>query len=177
VLAATTTVAFRALFEEHVHYVWGTLRLFGVRPADLEDLSHEVFLTVHRLLPRFDTSRPVRPWLFSIAHHAALGYRRRVHHHREVFDDDHDAADDAPAADELMVRKEAMSLVHQALAHLEVERRAVLMLIDMDGCSAPEAADALSIPLNTVYSRLRRARAEFSEALERLRKKRGPRER
>lgn len=165
------------MFEEHVGYVWGTLRLFGVRPADLEDLVHEVFLTVHRLLPQYDPARPFRPWLFAIAHHAALGYRRRVHHQREVFDEEHEPADDALGADELVARKEALSQVNQALSQLDVERRAVLMLIDMDGCSAVEVAEALSIPLNTVYSRLRRARTEFSEVLGRLRQKRGSRDR
>jgi RNA polymerase sigma-70 factor (ECF subfamily) len=165
--------AFRAIFEENVAYMWATLRFLGVRPADLEDVTHEAFLTVHRLLPQFDASRPLRPWLFTIAHHAALGHRRRAHHQREVLTEPDEQVDEGPGADEVMARKQDLALVEEALACLDDDRRAVLLMVDMADHSAPEAAAALGVPLNTIYSRLRRGRDDFAQALVRLRKKRG----
>jgi RNA polymerase sigma-70 factor (ECF subfamily) len=49
-----------------------------------------------------------------------------------------------------------------------VERRAVLVLHDIDGQPAPEVGRALDIPVNTVYSRLRLARQEFKAEVERV---------
>ena len=52
-----------------------------------------------------------------------------------------------------------------ALAQVELHRRAVLILKDIDGQSIPEIAHALGIPLNTAYSRLRLARADLAGIL------------
>ena len=60
-----------------------------------------------------------------------------------------------------------------ALDDLELDRRAVLILHDIDGHSVPEIARALSIPLNTAYSRLRLAREQFKAAVKRIRLRRG----
>jgi RNA polymerase sigma-70 factor (ECF subfamily) len=56
---------------------------------------------------------------------------------------------------------------------VDVDRRAVLILHDLDEVHVPEIAQALGIPLNTAYSRLRLARAEFAAAAKRIRKTRG----
>ncbi|HEX2671205.1 MAG TPA: sigma-70 region 4 domain-containing protein [Polyangiaceae bacterium] len=46
---------------------------------------------------------------------------------------------------------------------------------EIDGCPIPEVADALGIPLNTAYSRLRLARQDFADGLRRERLRRGER--
>lgn len=63
---------------------------------------------------------------------------------------------------------EAATLVEAALDALPDERRSVLVLAEFQELTAPEIADALGVPLNTVYSRLRTARAEFDDALRRV---------
>jgi RNA polymerase sigma-70 factor (ECF subfamily) len=55
--------------------------------------------------------------------------------------------------------------VARALEQLPMEQRAVLVRHDIDGFAAPEIARELELPLNTVYSRLRLARAKFVDAL------------
>jgi RNA polymerase sigma-70 factor (ECF subfamily) len=52
------------------------------------------------------------------------------------------------------------------LDRLAEDKRMVLLLVEVEGMTAPEVAEALQLPLNTVYSRLRRARREFSAAFE-----------
>ena len=69
--------AFRALYEEHFNYVWFTLRRHGVRARDLEDLTHDVFVACARAWDRYDTDRPLRPWLHGIAFRVASDHRRR----------------------------------------------------------------------------------------------------
>jgi RNA polymerase sigma-70 factor (ECF subfamily) len=70
----------------------------------------------------------------------------------------------APQTDAVL-RNEALSRLDAALETIEVRRRAVLVLHEIEEMTAPEIARVLQIPLNTVYSRLRVARAELEAAL------------
>lgn len=161
--------SFAAIFEAEVGYVHHTLLRLGVRGADVEDVTHDVFVAVHESLPRFDPRRPLRPWLFGVAFRVASDHRRLARHRREIGDDDPDAVDAAPPADEQLAAAEIRALVLRALDTLDLDRRAALVMHDLDGCSAPEIAEALAVPLNTVYSRIRLARADFKAAVRRLR--------
>ncbi len=165
--------AFRAVFDAEAGYVWNSLRRLGVREHDLEDLSHEVFMAVHVRLGDYDPTRPLRPWLFGIAFRAASDYRRRAHHHREVIDSEIEHADRTPGADEQLATEQARRLLLDALDTLDMDRRAVVVMHDLDGCPVPEVAGVLGIPLNTAYSRLRLGREQLAAAAQRLRAKRG----
>jgi len=162
--------SFRELFEGELSYVWHTLRRLGVREADRLDLAQEVFVTVHGLQSDFDPTRPVRPWLFGIAYRIALRYRALARHGREVMGDEVDAADKAPLADEALARRQREQLVARAIGQIEIARRAVFLMSEIDGCAMPEIAETLGIPLNTGYSRLRLAREDFEAAVRRLMK-------
>ncbi len=155
----------RAIYEEELSYVWNTLRRLGIAERSIEDVAHEVFLVVHRKLGDYDPSRPIRPWLFGIAHRVASDARKRAHVSREVFDPTFDRADSGPDAEAQLALRQRRALVHRGLAALDEDQRAVVILVDIDERSAPEAAEVLGIPLNTVYSRLRRGRARLEETL------------
>jgi RNA polymerase sigma-70 factor, ECF subfamily len=145
-----------------------------VRSADLEDLTHEVFVAVHRALPGYDPARPIRPWLFGIAFRIASDHRSKARFAREELRGEAgDVADGTPPADERLAAEEARRIVIEALEDVDLHRRAVLVLHDVDGCTVPEIAHALSIPLNTAYSRLRLGRAELKAAVKRIRLRRG----
>jgi RNA polymerase sigma-70 factor (ECF subfamily) len=136
-------------------------------------LVHDVFLKIHLRSADYEPSRPLRPWLFGFAYRVAADYRRLGRHRVEVSHARPDVADSERPADERIEADEERSLVKEALESVEVDRRAVLILHDLDEVPVPEIADALGIPLNTAYSRLRLARAEFAAAAKRLRKTRG----
>jgi RNA polymerase sigma-70 factor (ECF subfamily) len=172
----SATPSFRALFEAEFAYVFHTLRRLGVREADLEDVTHDVFITIHRLLPEYDPSRPLRPWLFGVAFRVASDYRRLARHEREIPEEPRrEPVDSAPLADEQLAAEQARRLVIDALSELELDRRAVLILHDIDGHAMSQIAQALSIPLNTAYSRLRLGREQLKAAVERARRRRGER--
>lgn len=161
---------FRELFLREAGYTLATLRRLGVHPSDVEDLTQEVMLRVFRLLSEYDPTRPLRPWIFGIAHRVASEWRRHRRRHPEVptdLDDKHLAAGGADAEDALAARQ-AKSLVERALLALEIDRRAVFILHDLDGCPVPEIARTLDVPLNTAYSRLRLAREDFRAEVARL---------
>jgi RNA polymerase sigma-70 factor (ECF subfamily) len=170
---------FRDLFDAEFDFLFATLRRLGVSPRDLEDVTHEVFLRVHQHWHEYQPSRPVRPWLFVFAYRQASDYRRLARHRREVLDDPtrpaHPAEprSPAPAADELLAERERGALVEAALERVDLDRRAVLLLHDLQETPMAEVAAMLDIPLQTAYSRLRVGREELVRAARRLQQARG----
>jgi RNA polymerase sigma-70 factor, ECF subfamily len=158
-----------SIYEAEVAYVWESLRRLGVRDADLEDVAHDLFLAVRRRLPDYDPGRPLRPWLFGFAYRLASDYRRSARVRLEVVALPVDAADGRADAEEQLAAREARDLILGALAGVPLEQRAVFVMHDLDGCSIPEIADALGAPENTLYSRLRAARTQFTAAVRRVR--------
>lgn len=155
------------MFEGELRYVWNSLRYLGVRQDDLADVAHDVFLQVIRHLDQYDEERALRPWLFAFAYHAASNHRRLSRHQREVSGEGLEHTDDRSPVDEQVAAREELSLVQEALLDLPLERRAVLVMHEMDEVPIPGVAEALGIPLNTAYSRLRVARQEFRDAVTR----------
>jgi RNA polymerase sigma-70 factor (ECF subfamily) len=173
VLGASAAPSFRAIFEAEFSYVWNVLKRLGVAQRDLEDLAQQVFLQVHGQLSSFDSRRPLRPWLFSFAYHAASNYRALSRHRVELSIVAPEQADSVPGADEQLITLQELQLAELALTRVAVDRRAVLLLHEVEGHSVPEIAQTLQIPLNTAYSRLRLARREYELAVKRLRAQRG----
>lgn len=159
-----------AIYEAEVSFVWRSLRRLGVPDADLEDVTHDLFIAVQRKLPDRDPARPVRPWLFGFAYRVASDYRKSGRVRRELLDDVAEVADPTPPADEQLAAREAHALILAALEALTLEARAVFVMHDLDGCSMPEIAEALGEGLNTLYSRLRLARRRFTDAVRRRRR-------
>jgi RNA polymerase sigma-70 factor (ECF subfamily) len=163
---------FQQLFQAQHAYVFHSLRRLGVAERDLEDLTHDVFMVVHRKLGEYDPARPIKPWLLGIAARVASDYRKLARHRDQVLAAP-EVADARPSADVQMQANDAQALVIAALAAVDDSRRALLVMVDIDDMAVTDAAEVMSIPLNTAYSRLRLARKEFSAAVLRLRAKRG----
>jgi RNA polymerase sigma-70 factor (ECF subfamily) len=164
---------FRTIFELEVAYVMRTLRRLGVAPSDVEDMAHEVFLAVHGQLHAYDRARPLRPWLFGFAFRIASHYRRKAQ--REVggaaLEQLPDAAD---GPDTLLEKERKRRLVLAALEGIDLDRRAVFVMHEIDGVTCDEVARTLEIPVGTVYSRLRLARQDFAATMRRLQARRHP---
>jgi len=157
--------SFEDVFDAEFDYVRRSLRRLGVSARDAEDLCQEVFLRVFRALAEYDPDRPLRPWLFAFAYRVAANHRRRARHRLEQLVEqppEQPAIGDPEAA---IVARERTAEVLRALDALSLEKRGILILFDIDGFSAPDIADALAIPVNTVYSRVRQGRADLRAAL------------
>jgi RNA polymerase sigma-70 factor (ECF subfamily) len=164
---------FADVFKAHFEYVWHSLRRLGVRERDLEDVVHDVFVTVHRKLDTYEPGRPLRPWLFAFACRVAADYRKQARHRLALIDDPETLRDPAPAVDEQAIALQELDRVARALGAIDLDRRAVFILHEIDGVPIPEVGRALGIPTNTAYSRLRLARADFEAAIRRMDLERG----
>lgn len=146
---------------EHFNFVWRTLRRLGVPIADLPDVAQEVFLVVHRRLPDYEARGRVTTWLFPICLHAARDRRRRAHVRREVSSEEQELVDPAPLPGNELERRDDLALFEAALDGMNLDQRAVFVLFELEELRGEDIARMLEIPLGTVYSRLRLARAAF----------------
>jgi RNA polymerase sigma-70 factor (ECF subfamily) len=160
-------VDFRSVFELEMVYVMRTLRRLSVAPGDVEDLAHEVFLAAHQQFHRYDPSRPLKPWLFGFAFRIASHYRRKARRETPLLDAD-SISDEGPSPDSLLEKERKRQLILTALEGIELSRRAVFVLHELDACTCERISQTLEIPIGTVYSRLRLAREDFTSAVRRL---------
>jgi RNA polymerase sigma-70 factor, ECF subfamily len=140
------------------------------RAADAEDLVQDTLLRAFQGIDGFDGAHP-RAWLLTIMRNAHINRNRR---RRPELLDDQDAAFERLAATEglgaetpegLVVGETFDQVVTDALAALPDRFRAVVTLVDVEGLSYAEAAEALGVPVGTVMSRLHRARARMRQRL------------
>jgi RNA polymerase sigma-70 factor (ECF subfamily) len=155
----------RAIYAKWADFVWLTLQRLGVRYADLEDLCHDVFVVAHRKLPEFDGRTQVNAWLFGICVRVAANYRRRAHIRLERASGsmNHDdgstaAAPDSTRPDHEFARQETKARVEAIFDRMDLPKRAVFLMFEVEGLSCKEIAEALGVPIGTVYSRLHAAR-------------------
>ena len=161
-------VRLRQIIDQQADFVWRVLRRLGL-PADVaEDAAQRVFLVVSQRIAQIAPGAE-QAFLFRTAVHVAARTRRSIQRRREELTDDPAArlADGAPGAEELVDRKYAAELLEQALAGMELDARAVFILFELEGKGTAEIASMLDLPMGTVASRLRRARADFEAFVKR----------
>jgi len=140
------------LFERHWPALHHAAFLVVGEGAAAEDIAQESFLAALRALDRFDRRRPLGPWLHRIAVNRAIDYTRARALRREVDSD----ALDMPTREQAPVRPLGDDLL-EALAALDPDHRAVVVLRHLLEYTPGEIAALLDIPRGTVNSRLRRA--------------------
>ncbi len=152
---------FAAVYEECFPSVWKKLARLGVPSAQLDDVTQDVFLAIHRRLGELRDPSKLKAWTTGFAIRAASDVRRSLHRRGP-----HEEVPESLAAphqtDARFEREEGLAVLQAALAKLPDDQREVFVLIELEEMSGPEVSMALELNLNTVYSRLRLARAAFN---------------
>jgi RNA polymerase sigma-70 factor (ECF subfamily) len=164
-----TVPRLRQIFDQHVSFVWRSLRQLGISDADLEDVCQEVFVVVHRKLVTFEGRSTLRTWLYGICLRVAKDHRRRAHGRREAVVGEVPERAQAPTQDDDYMNAERRHLFATILSQLDDDRRKVFILYEIEGLSMREVAEAVRCPLQTGYSRLHSARRIVLEIANRLR--------
>jgi len=153
----------------HGDFVWASLQRLGVRGADLYDVLQEVFLVVHQRLHSFAGNASMTTWLFGICLRVVAGYRRRAHRRREQLSDTvvEQAGTLEESPENAAIAGQACARLNAILDGLDLERRVVFVMFEIDEMSCDEIAATLGVPVGTVYSRLHRARKDVERAVAR----------
>ncbi len=163
---------FREIYDDYFEFVHRGARRLGVHSRSLDDATQDVFLVVHRRLADFEGRSSIKTWLYGITRRVAKDYRRRASRKEKgMVPADGTMANQLVSTqsspDELAARREAVQTLEHILAGLDESRREVFVLAEMEQMTVPEISQALSLNLNTTYSRLRTARADFEKAVAR----------
>jgi len=153
--------AFETLFERFRAPVWAYFRRRGVQADRAEELTHDVFVAVLQAARRYEARGAFRSYLFGVAFRV-LGAARRAT--RQTGGETSVTAAPEPAGPG--ADRETVLWVRQALAALDEDDREVLMLREYEQLRYDEAAAVLGVPINTVRSRLFRARMALRRRLE-----------
>jgi RNA polymerase sigma-70 factor (ECF subfamily) len=162
-------VDFSAFYDAHFAFVWRSLRRLGVPEAALDDAAQDVFVVAFKRQAEFEERSSVKTWLFGIAYNRARELARTARRHPEHELSESVAAPPGTDAEQAAIQSEALGLAYRLLDALPSERRAVLVMAEVEDMTAAEIAEIVGVPLNTVYSRLRLARRDFEAALKRER--------
>ncbi len=153
--------AFGELFRRYRDPIYGFFRRRLTDPARAEELAQETFLALLRGANRYEPRALFRTYLYAIALKMVRAERRKVGFRAAFFGHLADPPD-ARAAD----ATEAALWVRRAVAKLDAIDREVLLLREYEQLSYAEIADLLRVPVNTVRSRLFRARLALRDLLQ-----------
>lgn len=157
---------FQRFYQEHVAFAWRSLVRLGVPDADLPDLLQEAFLVAFKRLPDFAGRSKETTWLFGICFNVARNHRRHLARRESVgAGDDVAASPGSHDGRRHQSRRDKLSLVSRILGRLPDEQALVFSLFEIEGFSGDEIAQLLELPVGTVRSRLRLARAAFRAEL------------
>jgi RNA polymerase sigma-70 factor (ECF subfamily) len=169
-------LVFEEVYDQNIEFVWRVVARLGVRQSSVEDVVQEVFVVVYRKLAEFRGTSSVKTWLYQIARLAVHEHRRTVRRKEppalqsgaepgEAFDVESVAGRDDSSPELSAAKKQAVRLLHGILEDMDDQKREVFVLAELEQLPVPEIADAIGVNVNTVYSRLRLARAAFNQAL------------
>jgi len=135
--------------------------------CDAEDIVQESALKGLRRFDTFRSGTDFKAWMLTILAHTYIDLYRKRRREKPAATDD---AVQAIAESESPLRPADLEFllpedVERALACLPEEQRAAVVLVDVNGMTNQEAADALGWPLGTVNSRVYRGRAELRAIL------------
>ena len=161
-----SSCAFARYVEPEIPVLYRVALTMVSQPADAEDLVQDCLVRAYRAVERFDGAHP-RAWLLTIL--------RNTHRNRgrtRIPSLLHDGQQEAGlidrggrSAEDIVVDAQFDAVVADALAALSTMHRVVVQLVDVDGFTYAEAAEALDVPRGTVMSRLHRARTRIRSRL------------
>ncbi len=155
--------AFGELIRRHQDFVYGAALRIVRNPVMAQDLAQEAFVRAHRGLAGFRGQAQVRSWLYRIATNLALNaVQRRKEYPAETLPDRPAKYDPASDAVNRALRED----LEEAIAELPDKLKEPLVLREYEGMSYQGIADALDLPINTVRTRILRARRALREKME-----------
>lgn len=133
--------------------------------SEAEDIAQDTFVRafVHR--ERYDTTKPLLPWLLTIARRLCIDRIRQKKPSRDVAlcEENHECMDQSP--EQKAHNQEIGALMQRLIQPLPEGQREALLLCHMEGLTYKEIASTLDVPVGTVMTWLHRARTYLKEKL------------
>ena len=154
-----------ALYREHHDFVWRNARRLGCSDDWVDDAVHEAFLVAARRFGDFEGHAKVTTWLFAIVFRVVQRMKRDRARYRKRLLGYAEAR--AAASPTTAGAADSSHYLRELLLRLDESRRAIVILMELEGMTAVEVGRALSLKQGTVESRLRSARLLLTKMIER----------
>jgi RNA polymerase sigma-70 factor (ECF subfamily) len=155
--------AWRALYDRHFGKVARLVRALGIVDAEADDLCQEIFLIIYRHLGSFRGEARLSTWIHRLATREAIRHAKRRRMKRALLEllkrSEHPALPRDWSENEAARRQ----FLSQLLARLSPERRLALVLFEIEGRPVEEIAEACGCAVNTVWTRIHRARVQLEQ--------------
>jgi RNA polymerase sigma-70 factor (ECF subfamily) len=161
----------QTIYKEYFDFVWSSARHLGATGDAIDDVVQDVFIVIHHKLATLQRPEALRSWIYGIVRRTVSDYRRsrrtRDAAGARLGAEFKSSRPSQPSPLEMAERNAELELLESVLSELDEAKREVFVMVEVLEMTVPEVVQALEIPLNTAYSRLRLARQSFEETLAR----------
>ena len=145
---------FEQIYHESKKNVWSLISRYVFFQQDREDLFQEVFINVHKSLPKFRGESSVNTWIYKITVNTAINYVNKQNRFKTLKR----ALGNLRIIEEESIQISADINELKPLAKLNPQQRMILLLSDIEEKKLDEIAEMMKLPIGTVKSNLHRAR-------------------
>ena len=150
------TAQFNAYAAKYMDTVFRLAFSWLKSPADADDVTQNVLLSLYRTDYQFESDEHVRSWLMKVTVNECRKVWRRPFRSHENIDD---------YAETLAFEDPSYRDLFEAIMQLDRDKRTVIVLYYIEGYSIKEIAEILNVPAATIGTRLARARAKLAQYL------------
>ena len=152
---------FDQVYADYKDRVWRMTFRYVAHNPDREDVFQEVFINIHRALPKFRGDSKIETWIYRIVANTAINYLKKKNRHKRIKDTLKNLRvinEDAPAFAE-------DGILHKPLQKLNPQQRMILLMSDVEELKLGEISEILNLPVGTIKSNLFRAREIIKKEL------------
>ncbi len=164
--AAGDVDAFEQIYRAYAPFVFNVALRMLQKREDAEEIVQEVFVMVHGKLNGFMFRSSLKTWVYRITANQCLNYLEKHKRHNKGRVDFEDVSGSLSTANETHVSIEKEDQAHrveQLLSLLNPDEKACVVLRSIEGLSYEEISKSLNVNINTVRTRLRRAREKMMD--------------
>ena len=148
--------AFEVIYKEYFGLVSNTAFRIVSRREDAEEVTQDVFMNIYHNLKNFRFESSLKTWIYRITMNTAINHAKKSAKHRDTVE--YTDALDASVDMEPLKEEINESTLNNLLETITADQKACIVLRSVEGLSYQQIAETLKIPVNTVRSRIKRAR-------------------
>ncbi len=154
--------AFEVIYRGTAGFVYNVAYRVLYNRQDAEEITQEVFLKVYHKIKDFRFQSSFKTWVYRIAVNCAINYAKRNARERDKRNEYYENTDPWQFISKPAVgTAESKEAVETFLKMLNPDQRACIVLRNIEGLSYQQIADTLNININTVRTRIKRAREKL----------------
>ncbi len=153
--------SFELIYKAHSGFVYRIAFRMTHNIHDAEEITQEVFLTVYKKFKNFCFESSFNTWVYRITVNSTINYLKKMSKERNKmvqFKDEFKQGNDSHQERKIMNKEYHEKIISSLLTLLTPDQRMCIVLRSMEGLSYEKIASTLNIKINTVRSRIKRAR-------------------